>query len=121
MVKLVVEEPESSALRLWLDEEGFEVVSSDLTRAELLRATRRRAPEHMVRARDVLAAIELLQMPTMLFERAAEIADDSLRSLDALHLTSALELGDDLDGIVTYDERQSEAALRLGVQVFAPR
>ncbi len=43
-----------------------------------------------------------------------------LRSLDAIHLAAALELGDELDGIVTYDERLSDAAALLGVAVISP-
>ena len=43
-----------------------------------------------------------------------------LRSLDAIHLAAALELGDELDGIVSYDDRLSDAAELLGVAVIAP-
>jgi len=43
-----------------------------------------------------------------------------LRSLDALHLAAALELGDELDGIVTYDDRMATAASLYGVAVIAP-
>ena len=54
------------------------------------------------------------------FERAAEIEPDLLRSPDALHLAAALELGDDLEGIVTSDDRLAEAAHRYGIPVVAP-
>jgi uncharacterized protein len=43
-----------------------------------------------------------------------------MRSLDALHLAIALELGDDLDGLVTYDDRLAEAARLQGIRVEAP-
>jgi predicted nucleic acid-binding protein len=62
----------------------------------------------------------LLSLPASIFERAAELAPDSLRSLDAVHLAAALELGDDLDGIVTYDDRLSEAARQLGITAIGP-
>ena len=48
------------------------------------------------------------------------VSSDLLRSLDALHLAAAVELGDELDGIVTYDERLSQAASHHGIAVVAP-
>ncbi|MCB0998301.1 MAG: hypothetical protein KDB40_03310 [Acidimicrobiales bacterium] len=43
------------------------------------------------------------------------------RSLDAIHLAAALDVGDQLDGIVTYDERLADAASHLGIRVITPR
>ncbi len=119
-VKLVVAERESSALRAWLRRHEGRVVSCDLLRTELLRATRRGAPNQMERARAVLDALTLLTVPTEIFERAATVEPTGLRSLDALHLSVALELGDDLEGLVAYDERLRVAAHQLGIRVVAP-
>ncbi len=44
-----------------------------------------------------------------------------LRSLDAVHLATALDLGRDLDGFVTYDDRLARAAQDAGIATFAPR
>ena len=96
------------------------IVSSDLLRTELQRANRRGAPKEMERARAVLESITVLTLVRSTFERAAELEPDLLRSLDALHLAAALELGDDLEGIVTYDDRLAEAAHRYGIAVIAP-
>lgn len=41
-------------------------------------------------------------------------------TLDAVHLAASLQLGDDLDSIVTYDDRLAEAALSHGIPVTAP-
>ena len=120
-VKLVVAERGSAALLRWVADRQDRIVSSDLLRTELLRATRRGAPTQMQRARAVLESIAVLTLVTTTFERAAELEPDLLRSLDALHLAAALELGDDLEGIVTYDERLAEAAHRYGIPVVAPR
>lgn len=120
LVKLVVDEPESSALLAWLQEPGRVPASSDLARTELLRATRRAASSRMVRAREVLDSLTLLQLSTATFERAAMLEPLSLRSLDAVHVASALELGDDLAGFVTYDDRQVEALTALGIPVEQP-
>lgn len=119
-VKLVVEEAGSKALRAWLQTATEPIVSSDLLRTELLRATRRGAPDQVQQARAVLDSLVLLTLSTSLFEQAALLEPDLLRSLDALHLAAALDLGDDLDGIITYDDRLGSAAAALGMVVIAP-
>jgi predicted nucleic acid-binding protein len=43
-----------------------------------------------------------------------------VRSLDALHLATALEVGEELDGLISYDARMSQAAKKLGLRVLAP-
>lgn len=74
----------------------------------------------MPRARAVLDSLILLTAPTSTFERAADLDPDLLRSLDAPHLAAALDLGDDLDGLVTYDDQLARAARLHGVTVVAP-
>lgn len=120
LAKLVVAEAETVALEAWLAETERDPVSSDLARTELLRAVRRVAPGLVMRAREVLDAVTLLQITTAMFEHAALLDPTVLRSLDAVHLSVALALGDDLHGIVTYDERLAQAALANGVTVTAP-
>jgi predicted nucleic acid-binding protein len=119
-LKLVVAEKETGAFISWTEGHEGEIVSSDLLRTELLRATRRGAPDAMPRARAVLDSITLLTVPTSTFERAADVDPDLLRGLDALHLAAALELGDELDGLLTYDDRLAGAAQLHGVTVIAP-
>ena len=119
-VKLVVEEHETAALRTWLSRSGAALVSSDLLRAELVRATRRAAPDRLGQARLVLDSVTLLAMPTAVFDRAGHLPPAGMRSLDALHLAAALEIGSDLESIVTYDERLGAAAADHGVTVTAP-
>ena len=93
-VKLVVVEKGSAALRRWIVDRDERIVSSDLLRTELLRATRRAAPEQMVQARLVLESLILVTLSTVVCERAAVLEPDLMRSLDALHLAAALEIGD---------------------------
>lgn len=119
-VKLVVSEVHSKAMGSWAHAHADAVVSSDLLRTELLRATVRAAPAEMRRARAVLDSITILTVSTALFERAAELEPTLLRSLDALHLAAALDLGDELDGLVSYDDRLTQAAELHGVAVIAP-
>ncbi len=120
-VKLVITETGSRAMLRWATEHEDGLLSSDLLRTELLRAVRRGGPDQMQRARRVLDSLTLVTVPTSIFERAGELDIEGLGSLDALHLAVALDLDDDLEGIVTYDERLGDAARSFGVTVVAPR
>ena len=118
-LKLVVDEPESTALRAWMDT-APDLVSCDLLRTEAHRAARRLTQEAVARVRPALATISVGAVTTDCFERAGELDPAILRSLDAVHLAWALSLGDDLEGIVTYDERLASAASVYGIAVLAP-
>ena len=72
-------------------------------------------------ATRLLGQVTLVAMTNPVLDRAASVGAGSLRSLDAIHLATALLLGADLDGMVTYDDRLAEAARRAGVTVYAPR
>lgn len=120
LVKLVVAEPETAALRAWLTEADRDLVASNLARTELLRAVRRATPDRVLQARAVLDSITLTDLSAPLFEQAGRLDPTTLRSLDAIHLAAALDLGDDLDGLVTYDDRLAEAARSNGIAVVAP-
>lgn len=64
--------------------------------------------------------MHVLTIPTSVLERAAALGPAELRSLDALHIASALELGDELDALVAYDVRLREAAEANGIPTVAP-
>ena len=119
-VKLLIAEEGTDSLVRWLESHEDQVFSSDLLRTELLRVTRRTAPDLMVHARAILDALVILTLSTELCERAAILEPRLLRSLDALHLAAALEMGDDLRGLVTYDRQLAAGAERLGIEVLAP-
>jgi predicted nucleic acid-binding protein len=120
LAKLVVAEPETAALRSWLAEQDRTLVSCDLARTDLTRAVRRVAPERMVDAHAVLDGLTLLTVPASLFAAAGRLDPLELRSLDAVHLAAALELGDELEALVAYDERLQQAARLNGIDVVAP-
>lgn len=120
LVKLVVAESETDALRSWLTEQDRDPVACDLVRTELLRTVRRVAPDRLVQARTVLEAVTLVEVTTAVFEEAGRLDPSVLRSLDAIHVAAALDLGDDLDGLLTYDERLVEAAELNGIAVVIP-
>lgn len=120
VAKWVATEAETTALNAWRDRQSATLVSSYLCRTELLRAARRMTPRHVQIADQVLSSIQLLKVGTSVFELAARIGPTRLRSLDALHLASAMELGSDLQGIVTYDRRLAEAAAQNAMTVISP-
>lgn len=120
-VKLVVAEEHSPAMRRWADTADPEVFSTDLLRTEALRTARRHSPAALLETRERLDSVTLLTLTAEMCERAADLDPAILRTLDALHLAGALTLGDNLDAIVTYDERLTAAAALHGVRVVAPR
>lgn len=117
-VKLVIAEPESAALRTWLN--GRELVASDLVRVELLRAVRHHSPSCRLQARAVLEAVNLVRITPSVCDLAAELDPVVLRSLDAIHCATAISLGQDLEGVVAYDERLTQACRALGLSVESP-
>lgn len=120
IVKLVVPEPESEALRHQLAPTG-EWISSALARVEVLRALRRRnRTEGALRdAERVLSRIALVPLDERVLDAAAEVGPTTLRSLDAIHLATALSLFG-LDSFVTYDQRLFAAASAAGLRTVAP-
>jgi uncharacterized protein len=117
-VKLVLPEPETRALLAAL--EGVErLVASEILEIEALRATRRGGGD-TVAARSQLGAVRLLPLSSEIRRRASELEPPSVRSLDAIHLATALSLGERLGGLYTYDERMSCTAREAGLDVQAP-
>jgi uncharacterized protein len=87
---------------------------------EVVRAVRRVAPELTRKADEVVGQVSVIGLDEPIRARAALLEPAAVRSLDAIHLASAIELGDALDGVVTYDTRMSAAAVSLGLTVTAP-
>ncbi|HVQ77294.1 MAG TPA: type II toxin-antitoxin system VapC family toxin [Candidatus Binatia bacterium] len=120
LVKLVVAEPESSALRRYLGGEP-ERASCTLARLEVLRAVRSHGPAALARARRLLPRLNLVPIDDELLDAAAALDPRMLRSLDAIHVAAAQLLGDDLTAVVTYDRRMAAAAGLVDLTVTAPR
>jgi hypothetical protein len=120
LTKLVVAEAESKALRAWLTT-AREPVACDLARTELIRAVRRSAPDRLLQARAVLDSLTLIEVTPSIFDQAGRLDPTTWPSLDAIHLAAALDLGDDLDTFVTYDDRLADAATLNAILVTAPK
>ena len=71
-------------------------------------------------ARHLLSSLDLIPITTSIVEQASLVGSPNLRSLDAIHLASALMLGPDLQTLVAYDQRLKDAAEAEGLAVAAP-
>ena len=120
IVKLAVAEPESTALRRYLSRRR-PLVSSALARTEVTRALLPAGAGAVARGEQVLRRVQLLRINDRVLSDAGRMQPPELRSLDAIHLASAMQLGPSLKQIVTYDERMADAATASGWAVAAPR
>jgi predicted nucleic acid-binding protein len=120
LVKLAVAEPESAALRRYLRGRR-PLVSSALARAEVARALLPLGEPAVRRGQEVLARLELIRISDRILAAAGSLLPAELRTLDAIHLATARQLGSDLARLITYDERLRAAAAAAGCPVAAPR
>jgi predicted nucleic acid-binding protein len=119
IVKLVVAEPESAALRRYLRRRR-PLVTSALARTEVARALLPLGTTAVRRGLDVLSRLEMLRLSDRILADAGAILPAELRTLDAIHLATMRQLGVSLSRVVTYDGRLSSAAAGLGFTVVAP-
>jgi uncharacterized protein len=120
-VKLIRGERETSALQAFLRERPeAPLVSSALLVVETRRAVLREDPGQLPRADLLLTRIDQVDITRAVLEAASRLPDPALRSLDAIHLATALQLHRDLEAVVTYDSRLAAAARRQELPVAAP-
>ncbi len=118
-LKLIFDEAESTALLSFVDEHDTGFFSSRLLATEAGRAVVRAGKPPEV-ADEKLRRVTLVLPSAATFDRARALSPASLRSLDALHLATALEIGADLEAIVAYDGRLIEAARLAGITTVSP-
>lgn len=119
------EEEGAAALREYL--QGADLVSSELVLTEVPRALQRKAVERpgfqleqaLQRAAEALDLLALRPIDEALLVGAGLLDEPLLRSLDAIHLVTAL-LVYPIDAFVTYDKRQAAVARSVGLQTVAP-
>lgn len=119
IVKLVVVEPESRALRAHLRRRR-PLVSTALARTEVLRALLPSGEVALSRGREVLRRLDLVRINDRVLEMAGILEPAQVRSLDAIHLATAQLLGEDLGQLITYDERMADAGRSLGFRTTSP-
>jgi predicted nucleic acid-binding protein len=119
IVKLVVPEAETKALRELL-KSWPERVSSVVARIEVERVARRIGGGAVRRARTVLSRIALVDLDEDVVQTAAALVPPELRTLDAIHLATAISLGVELGALCAYDVRLGGAAISTAIDVLAP-
>ncbi|MBX3093028.1 MAG: type II toxin-antitoxin system VapC family toxin [Cryobacterium sp.] len=119
LAKLILDEAESPAIAAYLTKTAT-IVASDLARAELTRAVRRSAVDRLPRVTALFERLHLVPVTGSILTSAGRLLPPGLRTLDAIHLASALLLQGDLQAFVTYDQRQRDAAIQLGLLVNSP-
>ena len=118
-MKLIVEEPESVALHRELGRwSGW--TSSALLGVEAVRACRRLGEAVAESAEASLSDIALIPMDDAVLAIARRLEPSELRSLDAIHLATALSIGPDLGALFSYDDRLTAAAVTAGLHVLTP-
>ena len=119
LAKLLVAEEDSPAMERWYVDTD-RAVTNRVGVIETHRAVARRSsPLQGDLVDQTLASVEIVELDRAISQRAATIGPSSLRTLDAIHLATALEVGP-IDAFVTYDDRLAEAARALGLPVVRP-
>ena len=123
LLKLIRDdEPEGPALRTFLRSSTNppRLVSSTLLRVEARRGTLRVSPRSLPRVDLLLSDVHTIPMSDVVIERAGRLPDPLLRTLDAIHLATALLIREDVETVLTYDTRLATAAREHGLAVAAP-
>lgn len=118
LVKLVIEEGESHALHAALADVSAQLVTSHLAQIEVTRAVRIANPDQLGECQRLLESCVQIDITADLVRRAVGLASARLRTLDAIHLATALRSG--VESMAVYDERLAEAAMAAGFSVLQP-
>ena len=118
LTKLILDESESLAMRRWYVE-NERVLCSRIGIVETRRAVARGQPDP-AHVDVILRSVEIVEFDTDIGRQAATVGPLSLRTMDAIHVASALTLGPEVDSFVTYDDRLAAAARLAGLPVVQP-
>jgi len=118
LTKLILDERESAAMRRWYVE-ADQVLCSRIGIVETRRAIARQAhdPAHLD---AILSSIGIIELDAPIARSAATVLPAGLKTLDSIHLASALALSGQIDAFVTYDVRLADAARAAGLPVVMP-
>jgi uncharacterized protein len=119
-VKLLAPEQESEAVAAAVDREWPNLVASEILAVEAFRAALRRGGQVSAKVPQLLHRVVLLPLSIATRESAYRIAPPELRTLDAIHLATALSQEARASAILTYDKRLAQAGADAGLRVLAP-
>jgi len=97
-----------------------DLISSALLTVEARRAALRAEPAALPRVDLLLDRFEFIHMSDAVIETASRLPDPMLRTLDAIHLATALLIRDDVDVLISYEDRLLAAAASHGLSTAAP-
>jgi predicted nucleic acid-binding protein len=118
ILKLIKPEKESAALIKRLPSL---LISSRISRVEVARTIISYEPDLLDVTYDVLADIQMIPVEDAIVTIAENLPQFiDLRSLDSLHMASALAIKNVLKGIITYDKEMVIAAESLGFKTLSP-
>jgi len=121
LVKLVVTERESTALKAYLRAiDADTLFTAALARTELVRAVAGAGVRAVAQARRILDDLDTINLTRDLLDAAADLRPARLRTLDAIHLAAAQRAGTELRALLTYDSRMAAAAADLGMAFAGP-
>jgi len=121
LMKLLIMEPETAALGAWLEARSdTPVITSQLTVVEVIRSCRRANADALPAARMLLSTVGLVPISREVIDAAAELSGTLLRSLDAIHLATAVTIGAGLSRFLSYDRRLTESASAAGIVTAQP-
>ena len=122
LVKLVLPEAESHALAATVATTSAHL-SSVVAAVEVPRAVLRVTEDSAAlrRCEQVIDGLDLRALDYEVVDMAARAMPRAIRSLDAIHLASAVMVGDELLAFVAYDRKLQDAAEQCGLPVAAPR
>ena len=118
LVKLIIEEDESEALRRAIEEAGVGLLTSQIAEIEVARAVKIANPDQMGECERLLASCTRVRVSESIIRRATALSSAQLRTLDAIHLATALRA--DVATMLVYDERLGTAAGAAGLTVLRP-
>jgi predicted nucleic acid-binding protein len=118
ILKFVFDEQERPALLKILTDAP---VTSEIARLEVKRTVSRINPEDLDLASEELAKVRIVDLSKSVLSTAeAFAANVTLGSLDAIHVATAIQLGSEIEGMITYDKQMAKNAYNLGIKVLSP-
>lgn len=119
-VKLFSNEPESEALSAAIRADWAGVLASEIFAVEVVRTARRIGGSAVAQAVELLRTVVLLPLTAEIRREAGRVGPPELRSLDAIHVATALSASDRIGAVLTYDKRLASACAAAGLRVVAP-
>jgi predicted nucleic acid-binding protein len=118
ILKYVFAEPERPAMVKALTSQA---ISSELARLEVKRAVYRINPKDIALTNEELSRVNFVSISNQVLTVAESFTGSvTLATLDAIHVATAISLGNQIDGIITYDKQMLTNARNMGIKVLSP-